>query len=47
VFFWVLLLKREEKRCGSINIENFLPKQGIKEIRVNKNNEVCSCQGAG
>jgi len=36
VIFWVLLLKREEKRCVSINIENFWQRPGTKEIKANK-----------
>jgi len=35
-FFWVLSLKREGKRCGSISIENFLPKHDIRETKGNK-----------
>ncbi|SLM32934.1 hypothetical protein MTBBW1_830006 [Desulfamplus magnetovallimortis] len=36
VIFWAVLLKREEKKCVSINIENSLQKQGIRDARANK-----------
>lgn len=44
VICWVALLKKEGKRCASINIESYWPVQGTREERVN-NAPSISCDG--